>query len=132
MKQLAVKKFVLFVMVLFVVTNTLFASGGGHSHSYGPAWASSGSVTYYRSTSGSYKYVYFSWSGCGSWNGYNRVVSANYTAYGLGHSNGYSLYQSVGYKGTNQGSGYLNDILTSNQSGILNNIVPAGTLFRQQ
>ena len=128
MTQSVVKKIVLIVIVLFVITNTLFAGGGGHSHSFGQQYASSGSIMYYRSTSGSYTTVYFSWGGCGSWNGYNRLVKASYNAYGLGKSEGYTLYKNGSYRGTNRGSGYLNDVLTS---GALNNIVPYGTLFRQ-
>ena len=122
------KKFVLIVMVFFIVANMLFAGGGGHSHSWGTGNAGSGSVWWYRSTSGSYSTVYAQWSNCGSWNGYNRAVSIAYNAYGLGHGDGYNLYKSVSYRGTNQGSGYLNDVL---QSGALNNIVPYGTYFRQ-
>lgn len=120
-------------LTLILICSLLFATGGGggddhscHSIHYD---AGSDSRTFYRAYNTGSSTVSVTWSNFGSYVDKSSYIEASYTTYGLGHPDGYRLYQNVGYKGTNQGSGNLNSILNSTDSWALNYIIPYNCRF---
>ena len=120
------------IMLLIVLISCalVFANGGGggdsHSCSGGNYTAGSNSRTFYRAYNQGGATAYINWNNFQTYYGCSCSVQASYTAYGLGTTDGYNLYKSVGYKGTDQGNTYLNSVLNN---GSLNNIVPYNCWF---
>ena len=116
------KRIVVFLIVT-LICGLLFAHKGDCT--FGTYDAGSDSHTFYRAYNQGKPTVYFNWT-AGTYGSTVYYVKASYTCYGLGKTEGYQLYQSVGYKGTNQGNRYLNSVLNTRA---LDNIIPYNCLF---
>lgn len=123
------KKMIMLLIVL-ISCALVFATGGGggdsHSCSGENYTSASDSRTFYRAYNQGRGTAYMNWTGFQTYYDHSCSVQVSYTCYGLGKTEGYNLYKSVGYRGTNQGNTYLNSVLNSRA---LNNIVPYNCWF---